>query len=122
MAEHNEKGSSGEELAVAYLKGKSYKIRETNWRHYHKEIDIVAEHENKIVIVEVKCRSERNAESPSELLSRSKMKNMVEAAEAYIFRQNLMMEVRFDFILVLFGPYGHKIEHIPGAFVPGVNW
>lgn len=122
MAEHNDKGNEAEKIAVEYLRSKSFRIRETNWRYYKKEIDIVAEHDDKIVIVEVKCRSGSTAESADELLTRSKMRNLVDAAEAYIFKENLMMEVRFDFILILFGPYGPKIQHIPGAFIPGVNW
>ena len=78
MAEHNDKGNRAEKIAVEYLKSKSYKIRETNWRYFKKEIDIVAEHDNKIVIIEVKCRPESYAETADELLSKSKMRNLVD--------------------------------------------
>lgn len=122
MAEHNESGNRAEEIALAYLRNQGYTIRETNWRYYSKEIDIIAEKDNKIIILEVKSRSERNYESVSELFSKRKMKNMVEAAEAYILKKNLFMEVRFDFFVVVFGQRGPRTEHIPGAFIPGVNW
>ena len=42
MAEHNEKGKQGEEIAVKFLKNKGYKILETNWRLGKNEIDIIA--------------------------------------------------------------------------------
>jgi putative endonuclease len=121
MAEHNETGSKGEEIARDYLLSKSYKILHANWKYYHKEIDIIAEHKDKLVICEVKSRPARNFTDPSELLSISKMKNLVDAAEAYIFKNDIQKEVRFDLIVVLFGEK-IGIKHIEEAFFPGVNW
>mgnify|MGYP005873011253 CR=1 FL=1 len=42
MAQHNETGRKGEELAREYLIGQGYEILDTNWIFNHKEIDIVA--------------------------------------------------------------------------------
>ena len=56
MAEHNELGKLGEELATQFLTEKGYEILEKNWRNKHKEIDIVAKDGNELVIVEVKTR------------------------------------------------------------------
>ncbi len=50
------------------------------------------------------------------------MRNIVDAAEAYIFKYNMNMEVRFDLIAVIFSREGPRIEHIESAFIPGVNW
>ncbi len=122
MARHNEKGNKAEQIAAEYLAGKNYRIREKNWRYCHKEIDIIAEKDGKLIIVEVKSRTGEGEEDASEIFSTVKMKNMVDAAEAYIFKENLMMEVQFDFFLVIFNPLGHKVQHIPEAFIPGVNW
>ena len=122
MATHNETGKKAEEISREFLVNKGYKILESNWRHYHKEIDILAEHENHLVVVEVKSVPERYYFSPSELLSHKKMRNLVDAAEAYILKYNVMQEVRFDLIVVIFSGKGEKIEHIESAFIPGVNW
>ena len=122
MARHNEQGTEAEKIAAEYLAGIGYHILERNWRHYHKEIDIIAEKDGKLIIVEVKARRDGGEENASEIFSTGKMRNMVDAAEAYIFREDVQMEVRFDFFLVIFDPLGYKVNHIPDAFIPGVNW
>ncbi|MFW5645131.1 MAG: YraN family protein [Bacteroidota bacterium] len=122
MAKNKLKGKKAEEIAAEYLAGKGYRILERNWQHIHKEIDIIAEKDKKLVIVEVKARDDGGEVNASEIFSKRKVRNMVDAAEAYIFKENIMMEVRFDFFLVIFDPLGYKVQHIPEAFIPGVNW
>jgi putative endonuclease len=122
MAEHNETGKKAEEIAIAYFIENGYTIKDTNWRYYKKEIDLVAEKDGKLIIVEVKSRYERYFGDVSELITRRKMKNLVDAAEAYVIKKDLMMEVQFDYFVVIFGSYGEKTQHIPEAFIPGVNW
>lgn len=122
MAEHNETGSKAEEIVSDYLAGQNIKILCRNWTFGKKEIDIIAEEKELLVIVEVKARNIKNAETPAELLTNKKMRNIVDAAEAYILEKNIEKEVRFDFALVIFAPEGHKLEYIKEAFIPGVNW
>lgn len=57
MAEHNELGKLGEELAVEYLQNNDYTILETNWVFQKAEIDILAQKDNILAVVEVKTRS-----------------------------------------------------------------
>ena len=54
MAAHNELGKEGEEESVRFLMEKGYKIRHRNWRSGKYELDIVAQQQNELVIVEVK--------------------------------------------------------------------
>lgn len=122
MAEHNDTGTKAEDIVATYLSESKMNIVERNWRFGQKEIDIICKGEGKLIIVEVKARNVKNAETPSELLSRQKMRNIVDAAEAYIFQKNIEEEVRFDFALVIFGPDGHSLEYVKEAFIPGVNW
>ena len=122
MAEHNQKGTKAEDSAIDYLTENHYQILERNWKSGPREIDIIAKKDNKLIIVEVKARSEKNAESVDDLLSKGKMRNLVNAAEDYIFRNNSMLETRFDLISIVFGKRGKEINHIKGAFTPGVNW
>ena len=49
-------GTCGEELAVKLLQQKDYNILERNWRCGHLEVDIIAENDDYLVIVEVKTR------------------------------------------------------------------
>lgn len=49
-------GNFGEQIAKTYLERKGYLILETNWRHQHKELDIIA-YKNKIIGFEIKTRT-----------------------------------------------------------------
>jgi putative endonuclease len=42
MALHNEIGKKGEAIALAHLREKGYRLRETNWLYRKAELDIVA--------------------------------------------------------------------------------
>jgi putative endonuclease len=55
MADHNDFGKLAEELAENFLVEKNYKILAKNYRYLKAEIDIIAQFENQIVIVEVKA-------------------------------------------------------------------
>lgn len=116
MAEHNEFGRSGEEMAVAHLRSQGYIIRDVNWRSGHKELDIIAERENRLIIVEVKSRRNTNYGRPEEAVNERKIRRIVLAADAYVRCYRLDMPVRYDIITVVgLGPNA-KIEHIEGAF------
>lgn len=56
MARHNDLGKEGEDAAAAYLIKKGYVIRHRNWFFDKFELDIVAEKDHTLVIVEVKSR------------------------------------------------------------------
>ena len=77
MAEHNELGKAGENVAVAYLEEHGYLIRHRNWRKGHFELDIVAAKENELVIVEVKTRSNTLFAQPEEAVDLPKIKRTV---------------------------------------------
>jgi putative endonuclease len=51
-----------------YLSEKGYKIRETNWVTGKLELDIIAEKDGMLVIVEVKTRSTEYFEHPKKRL------------------------------------------------------
>jgi putative endonuclease len=57
MADHNDLGKLGEELAVEFLEKNGYSILETNWTFQKAEVDIIAKKENILAVVEVKTRS-----------------------------------------------------------------
>lgn len=119
MAEHNDLGNQGETLAANFLVEKGYKILHRNWVSGKKELDIVAEDGGMLVIVEVKTRSTETWEHPKEAITNGKIKNIVNAAEAYIFEFDIMKETRFDIVSVIPQRDGSfRIEHIEDAFLP----
>ncbi len=118
MARHLDIGKEGEKLARQYLIDRNWKVLEQNWRSGHREIDIIAEHEGELVIVEVKVRKSIGAERLEEHITRSKQKHLVRAAGAYLKWKNLDVGLRFDVILLTGQPGRFEIEHIENAFSP----
>lgn len=117
MADHNELGKKAEDLAAEYLVKNGYKILVRNFRFKKNEIDIIAEKDNKIVVVEVKARSTDFFILPQEAVTKSKIKAIVLAANHFMEEFNKKQEVRFDIISVLPDPDGQlEIEHIQDAF------
>jgi putative endonuclease len=66
----------------------------------------------------VKSRNGIRYEHPSEAVTNTKIKRIVEAAEAYIFEKDLHTETRFDVITVIFFKQSHELEHFKDAFYP----
>jgi putative endonuclease len=121
MAEHNELGIKGEELAVAFLKDKGYTILETNWRHGNMEADIIAVHSGVMVLAEVKTRSSNFFGDPETFVTKQKQSNLRRTANGYIQYKQLDLEVRFDIISILTSKTSNNatINHIEGAFLFG---
>ena len=120
MAQHNELGVKGEQIALQFLKNKDYKIIETNWRYEKDEVDIIAFDRDELVIIEVKTRSTSYFGDPSEAVDTTKEKNMIRAAEAYLELNNLDVDTRFDIISIVTNKSTTNIEHIKDAFYPEI--
>ena len=124
MAEHNDLGDLGEERAQAYLKSKGFHIRHVNWHNMtpsgkmgNLELDIVAQKDEWLVVVEVKTRSTETFEHPEEAITKKKIRNIINATHEYIMQYDWQGETRFDVISVI--PHGQDfmIEHIEDAFL-----
>jgi putative endonuclease len=119
MNELQKFGFKGEEIATSYLVNKGYIIRHRNWRTHHIELDIIAENNDFIVVVEVKTRKNDVFCHPSDAVNYTKIKHIVNATQSYIFKYNIMKDVRFDIISIISLPNGdYEIEHQEDAFFP----
>ena len=116
MAEHNELGKFGEELAVEFLQKNGYDILETNWTFQKAEIDIIAQKENILAVVEVKTRSSIEFGLPQDFVKPKKIQLLVKAVNEYVISNDLDVEVRFDIIAIYKEDKIYKIEHIEDAF------
>ena len=118
MARHNIFGKLGEDAAVEYLIKKGYIIRERNWRLDRLEVDIVAEINQTIVIVEVKTSS-FNALSAAVAVDEKKRSHLLRATNAYIKYYRLPHDVRIDVICVVGdNPDNFIIDHMVDAVRP----
>ena len=117
MADHNELGKIGEQLAVDYLLGQGYAILERNFIYDKAEIDIIAQNdEETIVVVEVKTRNSAFFGDPQSFVTPGKIKLLVKAANEYMAANSLDRETRFDIIAVLKNKNVQQLEHIKNAF------
>lgn len=111
--------NSGENIAKEFLIKKNYKILNSKWISNHKEIDIIAIDKDVLVIIEVKTRHSNCLIEPEVSVNRTKQRNLVYAAENYVNRFDINMEVRFDIISIIINDNGeHIINHIEDAFYP----
>lgn len=119
MAEHNNTGYRGEELAARYLEAKGYGIMARNWRVGHRDIDIVAHKGGTVAFVEVKTRRTGAIMEPERAVDARKVRSIAIAANAFLQRYGIDADVRFDIVSVTMTPGGEcKIDHTEGAFVP----
>ena len=77
-------GRRGEELAVAELTQRGYVICQRNWRCAAGEIDIVAEHEGRLVFVEVRARRGRALGTPEASITPAKRERLIRVAQSYL--------------------------------------
>ena len=120
MAVHNIVGTEGERAARDFLIARGLTVRETNWRLGHLEIDIVA-HEpgaNMLHVVEVKTRTTDRHFDPMQAITKTKIRNLVNAANGYITYYNLPMYVQYDVMILIGTPPNLHIHFIPNAFQP----
>ncbi|MFY0629028.1 MAG: YraN family protein [Flavobacteriaceae bacterium] len=116
MSKHYELGKEGEQLAVNYLLEKGYQILERNWRYQKAEIDIIAQKENTVAVVEVKTRSTNEFGNPQDFIKPKKIKLLVSATNEYVTQRDLDVEVRFDIIAITKTQSGFDIEYLEDAF------
>ena len=120
MAQHNETGSRGEDMAVSYLVAHGYDIVDRNWRMNHLELDIVARKGSRLFFVEVKTRTSTFID-PIESITPRKIRNLVNSANGYMQQYGLNFEAQFDLILITPGKVDEdewQLEHIADAFYP----
>ena len=77
MADHNELGKIGEQLATDYLLNKGYEILARNFIYQKAEVDIIAKHNDMIICVEVKTRNSDFFGDPQQFVTPGKIKNLV---------------------------------------------
>lgn len=116
MAEHNDLGKLGEEMAVEFLQKNNYTILQTNWVFQKAEIDIIAQKENVLAVVEVKTRSSVEFGLPQEFVKPKKIQLLVKAVNEYIIENDLDVETRFDIISIYKKDKDYEIDHLEDAF------
>ncbi|MDG1714288.1 YraN family protein [Lacinutrix sp.] len=116
MAQHNDLGKKGEQLAVDYLIKKDYQILERNYRFQKAEVDIIAQIKDTLAIVEVKTRSTTDFGNPQDFVKPKQIQRLVKAVDEFVLVNGLDVEVRFDIIAIVKTGKQFEIEHLEDAF------
>ena len=113
-----EQGRRGEDLAVAFLLGRGYRILQRNWREKTGEIDIIAERAGVLVFCEVKSRRSVCCGTGAEAVGRHKQQHIIRTALLYMQKYKVTdTPCRFDIIEVMPGHAGKTaLNHIENAF------
>lgn len=111
-------GARGEDIAEKYLKMRSYRIIERNYRCRLGEIDIIALDGRSLVFVEVKTRRNQNYGRPCEAVNAVKIRHIMRTAARYTDLSHVKYEdLRIDVIEILIQdgkPYIHHIKNVTG--------
>ena len=110
-------GQRGEDIAVAYLKSKGYRILQRNYKCLFGEVDIVAKDGNTIVFVEVKSRKSEDFGDPQTAIGWEKKKKISRVSLKYLDEKHLYScDARFDVVAIKMLPAGNEVELIQNAF------
>ena len=112
-------GGEAEERAVTHLKAAGYRIRDRNVTCRYGELDVVAERDDLLVIVEVRMKSCDAQGDPSETVMFQKQRRVALSTLHYLQAERLERDVRFDVVSVVGRGPSAQVEHIENAFEAG---
>ena len=123
MAEHNDLGKWGEDVALAYLLDQGYRLLDRNWHQGHRDLDLIMQQDDTLVIVEVRTRRNNLFMDPEQTVDTPKMLSLSKAANAYIRLHRISLNIRFDIVAITGTPSSDfTINHIEDAFYPPAIW
>ena len=118
MAEKDEVGREGEQVAVDYLTERGYRVLDRNWRCRQGELDIVALDGRELVVVEVKARRSLAFGDPLEAVTDAKLTRLCVLAGAWRRAHPRVRPrgSRIDLVGVLLPRHGYPtVDHLRGV-------
>jgi len=100
MAKHMQTGKLGEQMGALFFADHGYQVLEKNWRHAHWEVDIIAEKGTVLHFVEIKTRRTKKYGQPEERVGTKKIKNLINAAEQYLYLHPEWKRIQFDILSI----------------------
>ena len=100
MAKHLQTGRQGEQMGELFLVNNGYRLIEKNWRHSRWEVDIIVEKDNVLHFIEIKTRRTKNFGMPEEKVGAKKIKNLINAAEEYLYLHPGWKRIQFDILSI----------------------
>jgi putative endonuclease len=110
-------GDSAEQLACRYLQTQGLKLLQRNFYCRGGEIDLVMQHGDSLVFVEVRYRQHTTYGRAAETISERKQSRVIRCAQYYInLHQRWNTATRFDVVSIEGEPGQLQLEWIRDAF------
>lgn len=108
------KGKHGERIAARYLEKRGFTILRHNWTCRWGELDLIAEKDSRIIVVEVKYRESVRYGRAHEALDFYKLKHLYRTIQLYLL-QHKMTDVVWQLDLVCVTKLGQSfdLQHYP---------
>jgi putative endonuclease len=110
-------GNIAEDIAVRYIEDLGYRIIKKNFTFGRVgEIDIICEHENVLIFIEVKARTNHAFGEPESSITRKKISSIKRVAEGYLYVNKISnTQCRFDLIAIDYVDGEQHIRHLINA-------
>lgn len=111
-------GAAGEAAAARHLESRGWRVLARRWRAAGREIDIVAERDGTLALVEVKTRRGGGLAPAVTAVDWRKRRQLAAAGAVAAARWSAARQLRFDVIGVTWGAGGPVLDHLEDAFRP----
>ena len=110
------KGKACENLACDYLKKNGLKLIDKNFHSRHGEIDLIMQHQDMVVFIEVRYRKNQDFGGAKASVTLSKQQKIQKTALFYMQKKGRELNARFDVIAMTGEQNNPSIEWIKNAF------
>src|SRR5208282_6130618 len=90
MSSTREKGIQAENIAIKYLVDKGYKILQRNWYFHRYELDVIAQKDKTLAIIEIKSLLKKSFREPYQAVNWNKQQIIIAAANAYLRKYHIL--------------------------------
>lgn len=116
MTDRAELGRLGEEHAAQHFLEEGYEILHRNHRIGKSEVDLILRRGHLVIFAEIKTRSDTQPVREGEMITRSKVRALLRAADFFLLRMPENTEIRFDVVLISVLGERMILKHIEDAF------
>lgn len=104
-------GKLGEDLALEYLLGKGYRFIDRNFNCPLGELDLILNHEETLVIVEVKTRVGSHYGFPQDAVTPYKVNKLTRVLDWFLkSRSDIPHRMRIDVVAIALDDHGHLLN------------
>jgi len=109
-------GQQGEDIALAFLLKKGFKLIQRNFRSRSGEIDLIMCNDEFLIFVEVRYRSSDRFGGALYSVDKKKQSKLIKCAQQYLLKNPTKLGSRFDVIAISPSLGQHDIQWIFNAF------